>query len=81
MNAGVIIFILLLVLAFLGLPIYLSIGIATMVAMVHAGFPLEAVAQKTFPKLLSSLNEMQLSKYIINNTIGYFFKFLRGFYF
>ncbi len=48
MNAGVIIFILLLVLAFAGLPIYLSIGIATMVAMIHAGFPLEAVAQKTF---------------------------------
>ena len=48
MNAGVIIFVLLLVLAFLGLPIYLSIGIATMVAMLHAGFPLEAVAQKTF---------------------------------
>lgn len=45
MNAGVIIFVLLLVLAFLGLPIYLSIGIATMVAMLHAGFPLEAVAQ------------------------------------
>lgn len=48
MNAGIIIFVLLLILAFLGLPIYLSIGIATMVAMVHAGFPLEAVAQKTF---------------------------------
>lgn len=48
MNAGLIVFILLLILAFLGLPIYLSIGIATMAAMIHAGFPLEAVAQKTF---------------------------------
>ena len=37
-----------LVLAFLGLPIYLSIGIATLVAMLQAGFPLEAIAQKTF---------------------------------
>ena len=54
MNAGVIIFVLLLVLAFLGLPIYLSIGIATMVAMLHAGFPLEAVAQKTFLGMNSS---------------------------
>ena len=54
MNAGVIIFVLLLVLAFLGLPIYLSIGIATMVAMVHAGFPLEAIAQKTFLGMNSS---------------------------
>lgn len=48
MNAGIIIFVLLLILAFLGLPIYLSIGIATMVAMLQAGFPLEAIAQKTF---------------------------------
>lgn len=48
MNAGVIIFILLLVLAFIGLPIYLSIGIATMAAMAYAGFPLEAIAQKAF---------------------------------
>ena len=54
MNAGVIIFVLLLVLAFLGLPIYLSIGIATMVAMLHAGFPLEAIAQKTFLGMNSS---------------------------
>ena len=48
MNAGIIIFVVLLVLAFLGLPIYLSIGIATLVAMLQAGFPLEAIAQKTF---------------------------------
>ena len=54
MNAGVIIFVLLLILAFLGLPIYLSIGIATMVAMIHAGFPLEAIAQKTFLGMNSS---------------------------
>lgn len=46
MNAGVIIFVLLLVLAFLGLPIYLSIGIATMVAMLHAGFPLRLWPRK-----------------------------------
>lgn len=54
MNAGIIIFVLLLILAFLGLPIYLSIGIATMVAMIHAGFPLEAIAQKTFLGMNSS---------------------------
>ena len=40
MNAGIIVFVLLLVLAFLGLPIYLSIGIATMAAMLQAGFPI-----------------------------------------
>lgn len=54
MNAGLLIFILLLILAFIGLPIYLSVGIATMVAIVHAGFPLEAIAQKTFLGMNSS---------------------------
>jgi tripartite ATP-independent transporter DctM subunit len=54
MNAGLIVFLLLVVLAFLGLPIFLAIGVATMAAMFSAGFPLQAVAQKTFLGLNSS---------------------------
>jgi C4-dicarboxylate transporter DctM subunit len=54
MNAGVLVFIFLVVLSVLGLPIFLSIAVGTMVAMVSAGFPLEAVAQKTFLGLNSA---------------------------
>ena len=54
MNAGVLVFVFLVVLSFLGLPIYLSIAVGTMVSMVYAGFPLEAVAQKTFLGLNSA---------------------------
>lgn len=54
MNAGVLVFIFLVVLSFAGLPIYLSIAVGTMVAMGVAGFPLEAVAQKTFLGLNSA---------------------------
>ena len=48
MNPGLMLFIILIILAFLGLPIYLAIGIATMAAMIQAGFPIEAIPQKTF---------------------------------
>ena len=54
MNAGLIVLILLVICAFLGLPIYLSVAVGTMVAMASAGFPLEAVAQKTFLGLNSA---------------------------
>ena len=54
MNAGLIVLILLVICAFLGLPIYLSVALGTMVAMASAGFPLEAVAQKTFLGLNSA---------------------------
>ena len=48
MNAGLIVLILLVVCSFLGLPIYLSVMLGTMVAMASAGMPIEAIAQKTF---------------------------------
>jgi len=54
MNAGVLVFVFLVVLSVLGLPIFLSIAVGTMVSMVYAGFPLEAVAQKTFLGLNSA---------------------------
>jgi TRAP transporter, DctM subunit len=54
MNAGILVFIFLVILSFLGLPIFLSIAVGTMAAMVYAGFPLEAVAQKTFLGLNSA---------------------------
>ena len=58
MNAGLIVFIVLIVLAFLGLPIFEAIAAGTMLAMFFGGFPLETMAQKTFlglnsPSLLS----------------------------
>lgn len=48
MNAGLIVFIVLVVLALLGLPIFQSIAVGTMLAMFVGGFPLETMAQKTF---------------------------------
>lgn len=58
MNAGLIVFLLLVILSFVGLPIFLAIAVATMVALASAGFPMETIAQKTFlglnsPSLLS----------------------------
>ena len=38
MNAGVVVFVALVVLAFLGLPIFLAIAVGTMLAMVVGGF-------------------------------------------
>ena len=54
MNAGLIVFIVLIVLAFLGLPIVEAIAAGTMLAMWFGGFPLETMAQKTFLGLNSS---------------------------
>ena len=54
MNAGLIVFIVLIVLAFLGLPILEAIAAGTMLAMWFGGFPLETMAQKTFLGLNSS---------------------------
>lgn len=54
MNAGLIVFIVLIVLAFLGLPIFEAIAGGTMLAMWFGGFPLETMAQKTFLGLNSS---------------------------
>lgn len=54
MNAGLIVFIILIILAFLGVPIFVSIAAGTIVAMIYVGFPLEAVLQKTFLGLNSS---------------------------
>ncbi len=54
MNAGVVVFILLVGLSFLGLPIFLSIAAASMIGMAMAGFPGEAMPQKVFLGLNSS---------------------------
>lgn len=54
MNAGLIVFIVLIVLAFLGLPIFEAICAGTMLAMFMGGFPLETMAQKTFLGLNSA---------------------------
>ena len=54
MNAGLIVVIVLIVLAFLGLPIFEAIAAGTMLAMWFGGFPLETMAQKTFLGLNSS---------------------------
>lgn len=54
MNAGLIVFIVLIVLAFLGLPIFEAIAAGTMLAMWFGGFPLETMEQKTFLGLNSS---------------------------
>ena len=54
MNAGLLLFILLVILSFIGLPLFLAIAVATMVALASAGFPLETIAQKTFLGLNSA---------------------------
>lgn len=54
MNAGLVVFIVLVLLAFLGLPIFQAIAVGTMLAMYVGGFPLETMAQKTFLGLNSS---------------------------
>ncbi len=48
MNVGLLLIILLLLLAFLGIPICFSLGIATIAAMVYGGMPLLVVPQKMF---------------------------------
>lgn len=48
MNVGLLLILLLLALAFLGIPICFSLGIATIVAMVYGGMPLLVIPQKMF---------------------------------
>lgn len=54
MNAGLLIIILLIGLAFLGIPIYLALGIGTLVALNYAGMPLIVLPQKLFAGMNSS---------------------------
>lgn len=48
MNAGLLVIICLIGLAFLGIPIYLALGIGTLVALNSAGMPLIVLPQKLF---------------------------------
>ena len=48
MNVGAVVIILLLVLAFLGIPIYIALGIGTLVALNMAGMPVLVLPQKLF---------------------------------
>ena len=48
MNAGVLLLVLMLALAFCGVPIFNAIGIATLVALLKGGFPEVIVVQKLF---------------------------------
>ena len=54
MNVGLLLIVLLLVLAFVGLPIYIALGIATLVAMNIAGLPAIVLPQKFFAGMNSS---------------------------
>ncbi|MCF0137527.1 MAG: TRAP transporter large permease [Oscillospiraceae bacterium] len=54
MNVGLLIIVVLLVLSFLGIPIYLSLGIGTLVALNMAGLPLIVLPQKLFAGMNSS---------------------------
>lgn len=54
MNAGLLVLLVLMVLSFLGLPIFASIAVASIVGVVTAGFPLETIVQKTFLGLNSA---------------------------
>lgn len=46
MNIGAVIIIGLIILALLGIPIYLSLGISALIAMAMADLPFEILAQK-----------------------------------
>ncbi len=54
MNAGLIVIVLLLILSFLGIPIYLALGIGTLVALNVADMPLIVLPQKLFAGMNSS---------------------------
>lgn len=54
MNAGLIVILLLLVLSVLGIPIYLALGIGTLVALNVAGMPFIVLPQKLFAGMNSS---------------------------
>ena len=46
MNAGLLVFILLLLLSFLGIPIFISLGIGTLIALNMADLPMLVLPQK-----------------------------------
>lgn len=54
MNVGLLVIILLIVLALLGIPIYLALGIGTLVALNMAGMPLIVLPQKLFAGMNSA---------------------------
>ena len=54
MNAGIVVILLLLVLAFLGIPIYIALGIGTLVALNMSGMPMLILPQKLFAGMNSS---------------------------
>ena len=54
MNAGLLVFILLLALSFLGIPIYVALGIGTLVALNMADLPMLVLPQKLFAGMNSS---------------------------
>lgn len=54
MNVGSVLFLILLVLAFLGIPIYIALGIGTLVALNIAGMPMLVLPQKFFSGMNST---------------------------
>lgn len=54
MNAGLLVFILLLALSFLGIPIFVALGIGTLVALNMADLPLLVLPQKLFAGMNST---------------------------
>lgn len=54
MNPGVVVILLLLVLAFMGIPIYIALGIGTLVALNMADLPMLILPQKLFAGMNSS---------------------------
>lgn len=54
MNIGSVLFLILLVLAFLGIPIYIALGIGTLVALNIAGMPMLVLPQKFFAGMNST---------------------------
>ena len=53
MNIGAVVIILLLALSFLGIPIYIALGIGTLVALNMAGMPMLILPQKLFAGMKS----------------------------
>ncbi|MEA4848868.1 MAG: TRAP transporter large permease [Clostridiaceae bacterium] len=54
MNAGVLVFLLLIILSFMGMPIFIALGIGTTAALALGGFPLEVIPQKVFTGINST---------------------------
>ncbi len=54
MNVGIVVILVLLVLAFLGIPIYIALGIGTLAALSMAGMPMLVLPQKLFAGMNSS---------------------------